>query len=190
MVKGRIPVAVRPERMGVLIGKGGRNKQRLEELFGVKLEVDEKKGIVYIIPLPETPAYKVLKAKNAVEAISLGFSIDDAARLAEDLVTLEIIDVSEAARNRSDLSRIMSRIIGSKGRFKKMLEEMTGASIVVTGKEVGVIGDYEQVRVVHEAVSRIVRGQSHGTVTTFLENENRLLKRRRMELWEKWEAYR
>jgi len=189
-VKGRIPVAVRPERLGVLIGKGGRNRQRLEKLFGVKLEVDERRGIVFIEPLPETPAYRVLSAKKAVEAVSLGFSIDDAARLADDLVTLEVIDVSEAARNRSDLSRIMSRIIGSRGRFKKTLEEMTGASIVVTDKEVGVIGDYEQVRVVHEAVSRIVRGQSHGTVTTFLENENRMLKRRRMELWERWEAYK
>ncbi len=189
-MKGRIPVAVRPERIGVLLGRGGRNKRRLEEAFGVKLEVDERRAIVYIVPAPETPAFKVLKAQKAVEAVSLGFSVEDALKLADDLVTLEIIDVSEAARNRGDLARIMARIIGSKGRFKRLLEEMTGASIVVSDKVVGVIGDYEQVRVAHEAISRIVRGQSHSSVTSFLENESRLLKRRRMELWEKWEAYR
>lgn len=186
-MEGRIPVPVRQERIGVVVGKGGRNKRRIEEAFNVKIEVDEKRGIVYLVPLPGVPAFKVLKARKALEAISLGFSVDDALRLAEDLVTFEVIDVSEAARNRHDLERIMARIIGTKGRFKKTLEEMTGTSIAISNKKVGIIGDYEQVRVAHEAISKIVRGFSHSRVLSFLESESRLLKRRRLELWEKWE---
>ena len=188
-MEGRIPVAVRIDRLGVIVGKGGLNKRRLEEAFDVKIEVDDAKGVVYIVPTSSSSPFKVLKARKAVEAISLGFSIDDAIRLSEALVDFATIDISDVARNRHDLTRIKARIIGTHGRFKKTLEEMTGTKIVVGDKIVGIIGDYEQIRVAREAIERILRGLSHRSVLQFLESETRILKRRRIELWEKWTAF-
>ncbi|RLE60967.1 MAG: RNA-processing protein [Thermoprotei archaeon] len=188
-MEGKIPVPIRSDRIGVVIGKGGVNKRRIEETFGVTIEVDDKRGIVYLIPGRDSSPFRVLKAKKAIEAISLGFSVEDALSLSEDLVDFDTIDISESARNRNDLVRIKSRIIGTRGRFKKTLEEMTGARIVVSDKMVGVIGDYEQIRVVREAIQRILRGQSHRSVIQFLEDETRILKRRRIELWEKWSHF-
>lgn len=185
-MEGKIPVPISSDRIGVVIGKGGANKRRIEEAFGVTIEVDERRGIIYILPRQGSSPFRVLKAKKAIAAISLGFSVDDALSLSEDLVDFDTIDVSESARNRNDLIRIKSRIIGTRGRFKKTLEEMTGARIVVGDKIVGIIGDYEQIRVVREAIQRIIRGQSHRAVLQFLDNEARILKRRRIELWEKW----
>ncbi len=47
------------------------------------------------------------------------------------------------------------------------------------------IGDYDQLRIVREALLRLIRGQAHSTVTKFLERESSTLKRRRLELWER-----
>lgn len=179
-------VPVSPERLGVIIGKDGSNKRRLEEAFKVELSIDSGKAVVTVRPREEGTPYTVLKAKKALEAISLGFSVDDALLLADDAYDLEIIDLSEVSRNWEDLRRIKARIIGTEGRFKRTLEEQTGVRVVIGEKQVGLVGDYEQLRVAREALIRLIRGQAHQSVLKFLERESFSLKKRRLELWEKW----
>ncbi len=190
ILEGRIPVPVRSERVGVIIGKNGATKKMLEEIFNVKIEIDAENAIIYIIPSKTLSPFKVLKARQAIEALSLGFSAEDIQLLEDDMVYLETIDLSEYARNRNDLVRIKSRLIGSEGRFKRTLEEITGTRIVIGDKIIGIIGDYEQIRVAREAILMIIRGKAHRTVMTYLQSESRLLKRRRMQLWEKWETFK
>jgi len=185
-VSGRLPVPVDPERLGIVVGRDGLNKRKVEETFNVKLHVDSEKGLVFVEPGEGASMYNVFRARKAVEALALGFPLEDVLLLADDLYDFEVIDLSEAARNQSDLSRIKSRIIGAEGKFKKTLEEVVGVKVVVGDKVVGLIGDFEQLRLAKEAISRLVRGQSHQTVVKFLERERYGLKRRRVDLWEKW----
>ncbi|MGC9146941.1 MAG: KH domain-containing protein [Infirmifilum sp.] len=182
---GRLPVPVDPDRIALVIGRDGSNKRRIEEAFNVRVNVDSEKGFVFLEPGENSTMYNVFRAKKAVEALALGFSVDDVVLLAEDVYDFEVVDLGEAARNQADLARIKARVIGSEGKFKRTLEEITGVKIVIGEKVVGLIGDYEQLRLAKDAISRLIRGQSHQTVLKFLERESYGLRRRRLDLWEK-----
>ncbi|MEZ0345065.1 MAG: KH domain-containing protein [Infirmifilum sp.] len=183
--QGRVPVPVDPDRIGLIVGRDGSNKRRVEEAFKVKVYVDGEKGFVFIEPSEGATMYDVFKAKKAVEALALGFTIDDVLLLAEDVYDFEVVDLSDVTRSQADLVRVKSRIIGSEGKFRKTLEEITGVKTVIGDKVVGLIGDYEQLKLAKDAISRLVRGQSHQTVIKFLERESYGLRRRRLDLWEK-----
>jgi ribosomal RNA assembly protein len=178
-------VPVDPDRIALVIGRDGSNKRRIEEAFNVRVNVDSEKGFVFLEPGENSTMYNVFRAKKAVEALALGFSVDDVVLLAEDVYDFEVVDLGEAARNQADLARIKARVIGSEGKFKRTLEEITGVKIVIGEKVVGLIGDYEQLRLAKDAISRLIRGQSHQTVLKFLERESYGLRRRRLDLWEK-----
>jgi len=184
-VSGRLPVPFDQSKIGLLIGKDGTNKARLEEAFNVKIEVKPEEGIVYVEPREGATLYNVYVAEKALKALSIGFSIDDVLLLKDDVYDLEIIDLGEVAKNREDLMRIKARVIGAGGRFKKALEDMTGAKIAVGEKQIGIIGDFEQNKLIKDALTRLIAGQSHQAVMKFLERYSFELKRRRMELWER-----
>jgi ribosomal RNA assembly protein len=184
-VSGRLPVPFDQSKIGLLIGKDGTNKARLEEAFNVKIEVKPEEGIVYVEPREGATLYNVYVAEKALKALSIGFSIDDVLLLKDDVYDLEIIDLGEVAKNREDLMRIKARVIGTGGRFKKALEDMTGAKIAVGEKQIGIIGDFEQNKLIKDALTRLIAGQSHQAVMKFLERYSFELKRRRMELWER-----
>ncbi|AGT35068.1 hypothetical protein N186_03520 [Thermofilum adornatum] len=184
-VSGRLPVPFDQSKIGLLIGKDGTNKARLEEAFNVKIEVKPEEGIVYVEPREGATLYNVYVAEKALKALSIGFSIDDVLLLKDDVYDLEIIDLGEVAKNREDLLRIKARVIGTGGRFKKALEDMTGAKIAVGEKQIGIIGDFEQNKLIKDALTRLIAGQSHQAVMKFLERYSFELKRRRMELWER-----
>jgi len=112
-------VPVDPSRLGVIIGKDGSNKRKLEQAFGVELSIDSERAVVTIRPGEGGTPYTVLKAKKALEAISLGFSVDDALLLADDAYDLEIVDLSEVSRNWEDLRRIKARIIRHGGAIQE-----------------------------------------------------------------------
>lgn len=179
-----IPVPVRPERMGVVIGKDASGIATLEKVFGVNLQVDSKTSTVYISPAGDATPLEVLRAKQAIEAISLGFSLEDATRLSDDSWCFEIIDLSDVARNVEDLRRIKSRIIGEEGKAKKNIEQMAHVKIVVGDKVVGILGECENVEVARKAIAMLIGGRTHGTVYAYLRTAGRELKKKRMELWE------
>jgi len=182
---GSLRIALNEDRIGALIGDRGEVKKNIEERLKVKLKVDSKMGEVEIIPLEGSSLNELMKAKNVITAINHGFNPEHALKLAEDDMFLEIIDLSDYARNRNDLVRIKGRIIGERGKFWRLLEEMTGVNLTVYNKYVAIIGDYESVRVAREALMMIIEGRQHRTVINYLKREVSELKRRRLELWEK-----
>ncbi|RLG04984.1 MAG: RNA-processing protein [Thaumarchaeota archaeon] len=186
-VKGKLVVPVPKERLGVVIGKSGTTRRKIEDLCNVKLWVDSVNNEVVIMPRNErTTIADMMKAKSILQAIALGFNPEIALSLLDDMVILEYIDLGEVARNKADLKRIKGRIIGEEGKAKRMIEEMSGAKLVIGEKHVGIIGDYEQVRIAREAVEMLISGRQHKTVYDFLRRQRHELKRRRLELWEKF----
>jgi len=178
-------VPLRPERIGVLIGKEGANKALLEKTFNVVLHVDSKSSMVYISPAEGATPFEVLRAKQAVEAISLGFSLEDALGLSDESWCFEVVDLSEVARNEGDLWRVKARIIGEGGKAKKNVEAMARVRIVVGDKVVGILGECENVEIARRAIQMLIRGRTHGAVYGYLRAAGRELKRRKLELWEK-----
>jgi len=188
MSKPNMFVRIPKERVGVLVGPDGKVKQSIEEKFMVTLEIESESGGVTIVLSEKAEDPSVLfKAKDTVTAIGRGFSPEHAFRLLRneddifDFIDLRLV----FGRSESDIKRVKGRIIGANGKTRKLIEELTGASVVVYGHTVGFIGTFERVDVARNAVQMLIDGCQHNTVYKYLQRKRSDFKKERLELWEK-----
>ena len=180
-------VKVPRERIGALVGPDGRVKANIEKKLSIRLRIDSQTGDIQINLMPTAQDPTVLfRAKEIVTAIGRGFSPEHAFRLLEDDETmLEVIDLRETVgRSQSDMKRLKGRVIGKAGKTRRIIEELTEASICVYGHTISIVGEIDQVEIAKEAVRMLIRGSLHGTVYRFLHRKRRGLKKKKMELWE------
>ncbi|WP_324735740.1 KH domain-containing protein [Thermococcus sp. SY098] len=169
-------VRIPKERIGVLIGKKGSIKKKIEEITKTKIEVDSETGEVFISSTEKTDdPLAVWKARDVVMAIGRGFSPERAFRLFNEGEVLEIINLSDIiiGNEKNALPRIRGRIIGRKGRTREIIEEMSGADISVYGKTVAIIGNPIQVEIAKTAIEKLAKGSPHGTVYKYLERRKK-----------------
>jgi len=188
MSKPSMFVRIPKERVGVLVGPDGNVKQKIEEKFMVALEVESESGGVTIVLSEKASDPSLLfKAKDTVTAIGRGFSPEQAFRLLrnEDDI-FDFIDLRAVfGRSESDIKRVKGRIIGANGKTRKLIEELTEASVVVYGHTIGFIGTFEQVDVARNAVQMLIDGSQHHTVYKYLQRKRSDFKKQKLELWEK-----
>jgi ribosomal RNA assembly protein len=176
----RIPV----ERVGAVIGREGASKRALEEELGVSLSVDSKEGAVTIRSESATNI-DPFTATRVIEAIGRGFSPERAKVLLREGAALEVIDLREyAGRSANALERIRGRVIGVKGKSRRVIEELTQCRISVYGRTVAVIGEASEVQLAAEAVRTLAKGSQHRTVYNSLQKARTRRKVERMFLWE------
>ncbi len=171
-------VTIPQDRIGVLIGDGGETLREIEARAEVRLDVDSQDGAVEIDQQADADPVRALKGPDIVRAIGRGFTPEDALVLLEDdMMMFELIDIEAAARNKNDLRRKKGRLIGENGRTRELMEELTGARVVIYGSTLGAIGQPEQVEAVRRAAEMLLDGAPHGTVYSFLEEKRNELKR-------------
>jgi arCOG04150 universal archaeal KH domain protein len=90
----------------------------------------------------------------------------------EELCTFELIDLTAHTRNSNDLQRQKGRVIGEGGRTRELIEELSGAVVVIRGSTVGIIGGPEEVAIVRHAVGMLLDGAPHGAVYAYLERRH------------------
>jgi ribosomal RNA assembly protein len=186
-------VRIPKERVGVLVGSDGKVKQKIEEKLMVELQIESEAGGVTIMLSEKTNDPSLLfRAKDVVTAIGRGFSPEHAFRLLRnDGDIFDFIDFRVVfGRSESDIKRIKGRIIGANGKTRKLIEELTDASVVVYGHTVGFIGTFEQVDVARNAVQMLIDGSQHHTVYKYLQRKRSEFKKQMLELWEKPEEER
>jgi ribosomal RNA assembly protein len=181
-------VRIPKERVGVLVGPDGKVKQNIEEKLMVELEIESEAGGVTIVLSERSNDPSLLfRAKDVVTAIGRGFSPEHAFRLLrneEDI--FDFIDFRVVfGRSESDIKRVKGRIIGANGKTRKLIEELTDASVVVYGHTVGFIGTFEQVDVARNAVLMLIDGSQHHTVYRYLQRKRSEFKKQMLQLWEK-----
>ncbi len=168
------------DRIGVIIGINGSTKSEIEKRGEVTIDIDSEEGVVII----ESDSINALRAVDVVKAMARGFSPERAYRLFDDeMVMLDILDLSKRVGTPKELKRIMGRIIGKDGKTRELIESLTGSFISVYGKTVSVIGYPEQTQIVRKAIEMLVEGAPHGTVYGFLEKKKRELKRAEMDYY-------
>ena len=164
-------VKVPKERIAVIIGPSGSTKKKIEELAKLKLEVNSDDGRVEISE--EEDPILALRTSEVIKAIARGFSPEKALELFyEDFLTLDIIDLSEAATTPKELARLKGRIIGREGKTREIAEKLINVKISVYGKTVSVIGFPEQTTIIRTAIDMLINGVNHGTVYSFLEKKH------------------
>ena len=126
-----------------------------------------------------------LTAVRVVEAIGRGFSPRRAARLLDEDSALELIDLRDyAGKSTNSMGRIRGRVIGVKGKSRRVIEELTDCYISVYGRSVAIIGSPMEVVLASEAVKMLASGSQHKTVYNTLQKARTKKKFERMFLWE------
>jgi ribosomal RNA assembly protein len=164
-------VKIPSERVLVLLGEGGQVKAYLERRMNLLLKVD-KDGAVIL----EGESIDEYLGKDVIRAIGRGFSPDVALKLLSDEYGFRIIDLRDYAKDQKGRHRIMGRIIGEKGKTKKIIEEGANADIACYGHTVSVISKLETLDYATEAIFRLIDGSSHASVYHFIEKCRRKIK--------------
>jgi ribosomal RNA assembly protein len=179
-------IKIPKERIGALIGKGGRVKQQIEKRCGVKIEIDSETGDTMIMDNKSADHLEAFRAVEAITAISRGFSPDRAYRLFDDdELIFQQIDLRDyTGKSPNALERIKGRVIGEGGKARRMIEELSGAYISVYGHTVCLIGDFREVKLATDAIAMLAKGSMHKTVYNMLQGAKRRDKMDRVRLWE------
>ncbi|NWF96397.1 MAG: RNA-processing protein [Candidatus Thorarchaeota archaeon] len=177
----RIPT----ERVGVIIGRNGRVKKRIESLTNVILEIDHE-GLVIIRSPPDTEDPVLLwKARDIVHAIGRGFSPHNALTLIDEDARLVVMSLKEnAGSSPSHIKRISGRLIGERGRARRVIEEITGVKVSVYGHTASIIGVDPGLEYATRAIEMLIQGAPHPAVYGYLEKMRREITRASVELWE------
>ncbi|HYB78099.1 MAG TPA: KH domain-containing protein, partial [Thermoplasmata archaeon] len=130
------------DRVAVVIGPGGRTRKEIAVATSTSIVVDAEEGEVCVAG-PDTDPMGVLKARDIVVAIGRGFSPERAMRLLKENTFLGVLDIKLATghHEKEALRRIRSRVIGTRGRARARIEELSGCSVSVYGSTVALIGE-------------------------------------------------
>jgi len=177
-------VKVPADRIGALIGKDGVTKKELEEELSIHLTVDSREGIVSV-SADSIARADPFTAVRVIEAIARGFSPQRAKRLMKEGIALEVIDLREySGKSDNSLDRIRGRVIGLKGKSRRVIEELTQCGLSVYGRTVAIIGDPIEVKLASDAVRKLASGSQHKAVYNMLQKARTKRKMERMFLWE------
>ena len=156
------------ERIAVLIGKKGETKRDLQRRLRIRLEVNSKTGMVSI---SGEDSVDVFNAQPVINAIAHGFSPAVAKLTLRECFCLELINIEDfSGDSKKKMIRLKSRVIGTKGKSRIMIEKMTNCNVCVYNKTVGVIGPVENVNIARLAVEKLLGGAPHGHVYKFIQD--------------------
>ena len=165
------------DRIAVLIGAGGETRKMLQKAAGCKrLGVDSESGEVSVFwgePGSFDPV-KAMKLPHVIKAIGRGMAPKKALKLLDDENFFTLVDLKDFVSKRTNQQRrVRGRIIGSKGKIRRLIESHTGCEVTVYGSTVVIVGDEIGLPLAQDAVERIAGGSEHGSVIKGLERERK-----------------
>lgn len=168
------------DRIAVLIGSKGSTAKSLRNASGAKeFHIDSETGDVEVV-WGEPGSYdpiKALKFPDVIKAIGRGMAPKAAIRLLEDENFFEMVDLKDFVGKRSHQQRrIRARIIGSQGKVRRLIENLTDVEITIYKSTVVLVGDAEGIGLARQAVEMLAGGSEHGTVLSFLERRRKRMK--------------
>jgi ribosomal RNA assembly protein len=149
----------------------------LEKRSGIRIEVDNEEGNVFIKDDKAADPLMSLKLADAIKAIGRGINPEKALRLFQDDEFFETVDIKEFAGGRSNqLARMRGRLIGTGGKTRALIEDLTGVEMCVYGNTVALIGNSVNLPVAKHAIEMILNGSEHSTVYRYLEGQRPMLR--------------
>lgn len=177
------------DRIGAIIGKKGKTKEKIEEKCNIRIEIDGESGDVTVTPNDRLDIMSISKGIDVIDAISKGFTPEKALMLLGEDSGYHSIDLKDySGKSANSLDRLKSRLIGEKGKARRTIEELTDTYISIYGHSVGIIGKLEQINKTEDAIKKIITGSSHKYVYNFLQEIRRKNKIEKLQLWEKQEG--
>lgn len=170
-------IRIPQDRVGTIIGTKGETKKMLQNISGIKFDVDTEGEIMIYDDAENADPLMALKIIDVIKAIGRGFSPERATRLFEDDEYLEVVDLKEFVSGRNNqLSRIRGRVIGKGGKTRQIIEDLTGVYVTIYGNTIGLIGNSVSLPVAKHAVELLLNGSEHATVYHYLESQRPMLR--------------
>ena len=165
-------VKIPRDRIGVLIGKEGETKAKVESMTGATISVDSEEGDVTVDSSKADDPSVLLSVMDFVVAVGRGFSPERAMLVLDDDWYLQVMDIRDYVGKRPNhVARMRARVIGTKGKTRRIIEDLSGAYISVYGNTVALIGDLVQLDVAGKALDMLLTGSEHSAVYRFLEGK-------------------
>jgi len=171
----RIPM----ERVAVLIGQNGETRKKIQQATRISLQINSDLGEVTFDDQSIENPLDIFKIENIIRAIGRGFSPENALLLLGNDMDLFIFDIHDYVGKRpSHIKRLKSRVIGTDGKTKRVLEELTESKISIYGHTISIIGNIFNIDITKKSIDMILSGSKHATVYRFVETN---MKKLRME---------
>src|SRR5262249_28127002 len=138
-------VRIPEKRKAALIGVKGAAKRKIEKATKTKIKIEDE-----VLISGEAEGYMV--AENIVRAIGRGFSPQSAMDLTDEETALIVISLP---RDEKLLKTVRSRLIGTAGKARRNMEQLTKTHISVYGRTVSIIGHYEDAERAQEAIEKL-----------------------------------
>lgn len=148
-----------------------KERERIEKEMGVEILIKGKKAIV------SGPPVKEFETISVIEALTLGFPLKSALTLKNEDIIFKKIHIRHFTR-RKNLHEVISRLVGTEGKTKRTIQEISGCEVVISGNEVGIIGSSIEIEATIVAISNIIKGTKQANAYKYLERMNTLRKKK------------
>ncbi len=169
-------VKVPSKRVSVLIGPNGETKKLLEGKLGIKLTIHPEGDIEF-----EGEPLQEFIAREVVKAIGRGFDANTALKLTHEDYALKVINLREFCSTEREIMRKKARIIGEEGKAKNMIEKDADCHLSIYGNTVSIIAPFDTIEVAVNAIFKIMEGQPHSGVYTYLEKAKKRMKEQNLK---------
>lgn len=164
------------DRIGALIGTDGKSKKRLQEQSGCDLSIDSDTGEVEIRSDSSVDVYFM---QEVVNAVGNGFNPSTASLILKKDYLFETLNIKDYVAD-DQVTRMKGRVIGTNGKTRETIEDLTETHVSVYGHTVNVIGRTEHIQAARRAVEKLLNGQSHSSVYKALEQHRDQVQRERL----------
>lgn len=152
------------------IGRILKYRKDIEKSAKVRLNITKGE-----IEIDSDDAYEEYLARRIIEALNYSFDFQSAVKLKSENFMMDVIRIKEAVRP-SRIKTVLGRLIGEKGRTKKIISELSDCSIAIKDYDIAIIGTTTDVPLAIHAINSLIHGAPHSSVYAYLE-KNRRLKR-------------
>ncbi len=135
----------------------------LEKELGLKLEIRGRE-ITF-----SGKAEDEYIAERVLEAINFGFPMDVALMMKHEDLIFEVLNIKDYTK-RNDLERIRGRLIGTGGKTKATLIQLTQCFIEYKENKVGIIGQPEHIEFATQAIISLIKGAKQANIYSYLEH--------------------
>ena len=152
-----------------------KNLAELRKKLNIEIKLQGRKAIISGDSINE------YEASLGLEAISFGFSAKKALLLKDPEMIFRKLQIKNFTK-RKDLKEVRGRIIGTKGKTKKTIEEISGCHLILKNNELGIIASTESIEEATLAITNLIKGTKQSNVYRYLERTNKIKKEESLEL--------
>lgn len=142
-----------------------KERKFLEKKLKIKISLKRESVVIEGEPLDE------YEANLVIEAMNLGFSTETACLLTDEEFLFEKINIKDYTR-RKNLEVIRARLIGTHGKTKETIEQISGCKIKIKGNTIGIIGPADSMEYALTGITNIIKGTKQTNVYKYLEKIN------------------